>query len=198
MKDTVFALRKLYDFTLHLASTKYALSALIVVSFLESSVFPIPPDVLLIPMILASPSRAFLLAGVCLAASVLGGLLGYYIGVFAFEELGRPILEFWNKESFFDRFATRYNTYGVWAVLVAGVTPFPYKVITILSGFTGLSIWIFIVSSVIARGTRFFLIAILLWRFGEPIKHFIETKLRLLIIVFLTLLIGSFIIVGFL
>ena len=131
-------------------------------------------------------------------ASVLGGLLGYYIGVFAFEELGRPILEFWNKESFFDRFSARYNTYGVWAVLVAGVTPFPYKVVTILSGFTGLSIWIFIVSSIVARGARFFLIAILLWRFGEPIKHLIEARLGLLTIFFVTLLIGSFIIVGLL
>ncbi|RMD89405.1 MAG: DedA family protein, partial [Alphaproteobacteria bacterium] len=133
-------LRSLYDWTISLAGHRHALAALALVSFIESSVFPIPPDVLMIPMILATPRRAFLIASVATAASVAGGLLGYVIGWGLYESVGRPVLEFYGREAQFEAFALRYNEWGAWAVLIAGVTPFPYKVITILSGTTGLNL----------------------------------------------------------
>jgi membrane protein YqaA with SNARE-associated domain len=191
-------IKRLYDWTMGLANTPHALWALAVVAFLESSVFPIPPDVLMIPMIIARPSRAFVIAGVALIASVLGGMFGYYIGWGMFESVGRPVLEFYGKDAYFDEFATRYNEWGAWAVLIAGVTPFPYKVITILSGATGLNFAVFMVASVIARGLRFFIVATLLWKFGAPIRHFIERRLGLLFTVFCILLVGSFYLVKFL
>jgi len=191
-------IRRLYDWTLGLAGHRYALVALAVVAFMESSVFPIPPDLLLIPMILAAPSRAFLLAGICMAASVLGGMFGYWIGYSVFETVGRPVLEFYGKDAYFDEFSTRYNEWGAWAVLIAGVTPFPYKVITILSGFTGLSLPVFIVASIIARGLRFFIVAALLWKFGAPIRDFIERRLGLMFTLFVILLIGGFFLVKYL
>ena len=190
-------IRRLYDWTLGLAGHRYALVALAVVAFLESSVFPIPPDLLLIPMILAAPGRAFLLAGICMAASVLGGMFGYWIGYSVFETVGRPVLEFYGKDAYFEDFSTRYNEWGAWAVLIAGVTPFPYKVITILSGFTGLSLPVFIVASIIARGLRFFIVAALLWKFGAPIREFIERRLGLMFTLFVILLIGGFILVKY-
>ena len=170
-------LRRLYDWTLSLARHRHAMPALAGVSFVESSVFPIPPDVLLIPMVLAKPEKAFRIAAVCTAASVLGGLLGYAIGVFLFEELGKPLLEFYGYGTKFAEFQGKYHDWGAWVVFIAGVTPFPYKVITILSGVTALDIFIFTVASVVARGLRFFIVAGLLWRYGEPIQAFIE-KLR--------------------
>ncbi len=191
-------IRRLYDWTLSLADHRYALWALAVVAFVESSFFPIPPDVLMIPMIIARPSRAFLIAAVATLASVLGGLLGYYIGWGLFESLGQPILEFYGKAAAFDDFARRFNDYGAWAVLIAGVTPFPFKVITIASGATGLSLPIFIIAAVIARALRFFLVAALLWKFGAPIRDFIERRLGLVFAVFCVILIGGFFLVKYL
>ncbi len=191
-------IRRLYDWTLSLADHRYALWALAVVAFVESSVFPIPPDVLMIPMIIARPSRAFLIAGVATAASVLGGLLGYYIGWGLFETVGQPILDFYGKGAAFDDFAQRFNDFGAWAVLIAGVTPFPFKVITIASGATGLSLPVFIVASVIARAFRFFLVAALLWKFGPPIRDFIERRLSLMFVIFCIILIGGFMAVKYL
>lgn len=191
-------IKRLYDWTMGLANTPHALWALAVVAFLESSVFPIPPDVLMIPMIIARPSRAFVIAGVALVASVLGGMFGYYIGWGMFETVGRPVLEFYGKDAYFDEFATRYNEWGAWAVLIAGVTPFPYKVITILSGATGLNFGVFMVASVIARGLRFFIVASLLWKFGAPIRDFIERRLGLMFTLFCILLLGGFYVVKFL
>ena len=185
-------IRRLYNWTTSLAEHPRALWALAFVAFIESSVFPIPPDILMIPMIIALPSRAFVIAAVAMVASVLGGLLGYYIGWGLFESVGRPVLEFYGKSDQFDVFAQRYNEFGAWAVLVAGVTPFPYKVITILSGSTGLSLPIFIISSIIARGLRFFLIAALLWKFGAPIRDFIERRLGLMFTLFVVILLGGF------
>jgi membrane protein YqaA with SNARE-associated domain len=185
-------LRRLYDWTLSLAATPHALWALAAVSFIESSVFPIPPDVLLIPMVIAAPHRAFLIAGVCTLASVLGGAFGYFIGWGLFEQVGRPVLEFYGKDVYFEEFAQRYNEWGAWAVLFAGITPFPYKVITILSGATGLNFTVFMVASVIARGFRFFLVAALLWKFGLPIRDFIERRLGLVFTAFMAALIGGF------
>ena len=191
-------IRRLYDWTLALAETRYALWALAFVAFIESSVFPIPPDVLIIPMVLATPKRAWLIAFVAMASSVLGGLFGYYIGHALFESIGYPVLDFYGKTAYFDEFSAKYNEYGAWAVLIAGITPFPYKVITILSGSTGLNLMVFMVASVIARGLRFFLVAGLLWKFGAPLRDFIEKRLNLLFILFVILLIGSFALVKFL
>jgi membrane protein YqaA with SNARE-associated domain len=185
-------IRRLYDWTLGLAGHRYALLALALVSFAESSVFPIPPDILMIPMIIAAPHRAFLIAFVCLVSSVLGGIAGYAIGAFAFDEIGRPILETLGKADAMEAFNQRFNDLGFWPVLIAGLTPFPYKVITIMSGWTGLPIATFIITSIVARGLRFFIVAGLLWKYGEPIRDFIEKRLGLMFILFLILLIGGF------
>ncbi len=173
-----------------------ALWILAIVAFVESSVFPIPPDVLMIPMILAAPHRAWLIAGTALVASVLGGLLGYAIGALAFDTLGQPILAALGKADAMAEFNTRFNDLGFWAVLTAGITPFPYKVITIMSGWTGMSLATFIVTSIIARGLRFFIVAGLLWYFGAPIRDFIERRLGLMFILFILLLVGGFLAVG--
>ncbi|NNE52267.1 MAG: DedA family protein [Sulfitobacter sp.] len=191
-------IRRLYDWTLTLAQHPHALWALAVVAFVESSFFPIPPDILMIPMILAAPSRAFLIASVALVASVLGGLAGYAIGSFAFETLGRPILETLGKAEAMAAFSERFNGLGFWAVLTAGVTPFPYKVITIMSGWTAMPLGVFIATSILARGIRFFIVALLLWKFGAPIRDFIERKLGLMFTLFVALLIGGFAVVRYL
>lgn len=185
-------IRRLYDWTMSLSRSPQAMWALAIVSFVESSVFPIPPDVLMIPMIIARPRRAFLIAAVATLASVAGALLGYYIGAVLFDTVGRPVLEFYGKGGDFDTFAVTYNDWGAWAVLIAGVTPFPFKVITIASGVTGLSLPVFIVASLIARAIRFFLVAALLWKFGAPIQDFIERRLGLVFTVFCVLLVGGF------
>ncbi|QIE42061.1 YqaA family protein [Meridianimarinicoccus aquatilis] len=191
-------IRGLYNWTMSLADSRYALVALAVVAFVESSVFPIPPDILMIPMILAAPRRAFLIAAIATVSSVLGGLMGYYIGYGLFDTVGRPVLEFYGKDKYFDEFALRYNEWGAWAVLIAGVTPFPYKVITILSGSTALSLPVFIFASIVARALRFFVVATLLWKFGEPIRDFIEKRLGLMFILFVIILLGGFYVVKFL
>lgn len=191
-------IRRLYDWTMRLSASRHAMWALAAVSFVESSVFPIPPDLLMIPMILAAPHRAFAIAGLCTVASVLGGLFGYWIGFALFEQVGRPVLEFYGKDAYFDTFAARYNDWGAWAVLIAGVTPFPYKVITILSGATALNPWVFTIASLVARALRFYLIALLLWKFGAPIRDFIERRLGILFTVFVVLLLGSFALVRYL
>ncbi|CTQ50560.1 YqaA family protein [Jannaschia donghaensis] len=191
-------IRSLYDWTLSWAAHPRALWVLAFVSFVESSVFPIPPDILLIPMILAAPSRAWLIAGVCTIASVAGGMAGYAIGFFAFETIGEPILTALGKADSFEDFRTRYNDWGAWAVLIAGVTPFPYKVITILSGATQLSLPVFILSSIVARGLRFFIVAGLLWKFGLPIRDFIEKRLGLMFTLFFVVLIGAFVLLRYL
>jgi len=190
--------RPLYNWTIRQAESPYALWALALVAFVESSVFPIPPDVLMIPMILAAPRRAFLIAGVALVASVVGGMLGYAIGAFAYDSIGRPILEALGKADAAAEFSQKFNDFGFWPVLIAGVTPFPYKVITIMSGWTGLPFGTFVVTSIIARGLRFFVVAGLLWQFGAPIRTFIEKYLGLLFTVFMILLVGSFFLVKYL
>lgn len=185
-------LRRLYDWTLSLAETRYALLALILVAFAESSFFPIPPDLLLIPMILAAPNRAFLLAGVCTVASVAGGGFGYWIGAALFDQVGYAVLDFYHKLEHFDAFKARFQEYGPWAVLFAGVTPFPYKVITITSGAAELNFWVFMVSSLVARALRFFLVAFLLWKFGPPMRKFIEERFGLVATLAIVLLFGGF------
>ncbi|MDZ4136770.1 MAG: YqaA family protein [Paracoccaceae bacterium] len=185
-------IRGLYNWTLALAQARHAIWALAVVSFIESSVFPIPPDILMIPMIVAAPHRAFRIAAVATLFSVLGGAFGYLIGAVLFDSVGLPVLEFYGKTGSFEAFQTTYNQWGAWAVLIAGVTPFPYKVITILSGTTGLSFGVFMVASIAARGLRFFIVAALLWKFGTPIRDFIERRLGLVFTVAIAILLGGF------
>jgi len=185
-------LRALYDWTMAQATHPRALWILAFVAIVESSVFPIPPDVLMIPMILARPKQAWLIALVALVASVAGGIFGYVIGAFAFDQIGAPMLQAMGKGAAMEAFNTRFNDFGFWPVLIAGITPFPYKVITIMSGWTGLPLGTFIVTSIIARGVRFFLIAALLYKFGAPVRDFIERRLGLVFIVFVVLLLGGF------
>jgi membrane protein YqaA with SNARE-associated domain len=191
-------IKRLYNWTLSMAEHPHALWVLALVSFVESSIFPIPPDILMIPMILATPSRAFVIAGVALTSSVLGGLLGYAIGALAFDTVGQPILQALGKANSMEAFNGRFNDVGFWAVLIAGITPFPYKVITIMSGWTSMPLGTFIITSIIARGLRFFIVAALLWKFGAPIKTFIEKRLPLMFILFVLVLISGVYAVKFL
>ena len=191
-------LKPLYDWTMRLAEHPRALWVLAIISFVESSVFPIPPDVLMIPLILAAPHRAWLIALVATVSSVLGGLLGYGIGFFAFEQIGQPILEALGKLDRIEEFNATFNDAGFWAVLGAGITPFPYKVITIMSGWTGMPLFTFIATSILARGLRFFIVAALLWKFGAPIRDFIERRLGLMFVLFVVLLLGGFYVVRYL
>jgi len=191
-------LRSLYNRTMALADHPHALWWLAIVAFVESSFFPIPPDVLMIPMILARPSRAWLIALVALVASVLGGLLGYAIGAFFYDGIGQPILEAMGKGDAMLAFNTKFNDFGFWAVLGAGITPFPFKVITIMSGWTGMPLGTFVATAILARAFRFFLVAALLWKFGTPIRDFIEKRLGLVFTVFIVLLFGGFLLIRYL
>jgi len=161
-------------------------------AFAESSFFPLPPDIVLIPMVLARRERAWFYATICTIASVIGGIFGYAIGYFLFDTVGNYILNLYGYQEAFQSFAARYNEFGVWIVLIAGVTPFPYKVITIASGVTQLNFFVFMLASVVARGARFYLVAGLLWWFGEPIRAFIDRYFGILTIVFMALLFGGF------
>jgi len=187
-------LRRLYDWTMSLAATRHAEKALFGVSFVESSIFPIPPDALLIPMVLARRESWIRLALICTVGSVLGAFLGYAIGMFLFETIGQPILAFYGKADSFQELSAWYNSssWGGWAIFGAAITPFPYKVVTIFSGTTGFNLLAFTVISVIGRGFRFFLVSFLLYKFGEPIRIFIERYLNLLFVLFIVLLLGGF------
>ena len=185
-------LRRLYDWTMLQAAKPHALAILACVSFVESSVFPIPPDVLLIPMILAQRERAFWIALVCTVASVVGGFFGYLIGWGLYESVGVPILSFYGYLEKFTEFQAMYNENGAWIVFFAGLTPFPYKVITIASGVTALDPVVFGLASVASRGLRFFVLAGLLWYWGPWIKGFIDRYFGWLTLAFFVLLVGGF------
>ncbi len=190
-------LRRLYDWTMSLAATRHAEKALAGISFAESSFFPIPPDVLLIPMVLSERSRWLRYALICTVASVVGAILGYLIGAFVFGLVGQPILRLYDAEDAFARIQQWYATWGGWGVLFAAITPFPYKVLTIFSGFVGMNLVSFIVVSIIGRGLRFFLVSWLLHRYGAPIRTFIENNLGLLFTLFMVLLVGGFLAVKY-
>jgi membrane protein YqaA with SNARE-associated domain len=191
--ENVFMLRRLYDWTMDLAGHRHALWVLAAVAFIESSVFPVPPDVLIIPMVLAARGQAWRIAAVATVASVVGGGLGYLIGAALFETLGRPLLEFYGQMASFDEFRRIYDEWGAWIVAGAGFTPFPYKVVTIASGVADLDPVTFMAASAVSRGARFFLVAALLWKFGPPIRIFIENYLPYLAAAFFILLIGGFV-----
>ncbi|MBO6782557.1 MAG: DedA family protein [Alphaproteobacteria bacterium] len=191
-------LRSLYDWTMRLSASRHAVWALAVVAFVESSFFPIPPDVLLIPMILAARHQAWKLATVCTIASVAGGFFGYVIGFALFDTFGQPVIAFYGFEEVFAEFTSRYNELGAWIVAVFGVTPFPYKVITIASGVTQLDPVVFGIASFASRGLRFFLVAALIWYFGPPIRNFVERYLGWCVLAGVVLLVGGFVAIKFL
>ncbi len=184
-------IRALYNWTLRLAGHRHADWALAGVSFAESSVFPIPPDVLLVPMVLSARQRAWWIATVCTVASVLGGLAGYAIGAFLFAEIGRPVLELYGYLDTFGTFQDLYHEWGFWIVFGGGFTPIPYKVITIASGVANLDLMVFVVASLISRGGRFFIEAALLWYLGQPMRAFIERHLNWLALTLFLLAVGG-------
>ena len=191
-------IRRLYDWTMRMAEARGAQHALGTVSFIESSFFPIPPDILLIPMTIAKPARWVWFATLCTIASVLGAFVGYAIGALLFELVGEPILAFYGAEDGFERLKARYEEIGGWAVFAAALTPFPYKVITIFSGAVGMNLVAFALVSVVGRAARFFLVAFLCARFGPPVRVFIERYLGILTVLFVVLLAGGFYLVRYL
>ena len=184
-------LRSLYTWTLNKAEHKYSSWILSVVSFAESSFFPIPPDILLIPMIIAKRVKAWTYAFICTLSSVLGGVVGYALGYFFYNSIGVFIVDTYHLSNSFSVFENYYNEYGMLIVLGAGFTPFPFKFITIASGVFNLNIFLFIITAIIARGSRFYLLAVLLFIFGEKIKILIDKYFNLLAILFFILLVGS-------
>jgi len=170
-------LRRLYDWCVAAAGKPHAAWILGIVSFAESSFFPIPPDIMLIPMALARPDRAWYFAGVCTLTSVAGGLLGYLIGAVLYDTVGHWVIHFYGYGDKVEAFRAAYAQYGALIILLKGVTPIPYKIVTITSGFAGFNIWLFIVLSLITRGARFFVEAFLLNRYGARARTIIEERL---------------------
>ena len=191
-------LRKLYDWTLLKSSHPKASWFLSFFAFVESSFFPIPPDIILIPMIIAKRTKAWSYAFICTISSVLGGLAGYCIGYFFFNSIGILILEYYGLIDQFSAFEKYYIQYGIWIVLGAGFTPFPFKFITIASGVFGLNVFLFTIVAIIARGLRFYLLAFFLKLFGQVIEQLINKYFNILATLFFILLIGSIMIVKFL
>ena len=191
-------MRRMYDWMMGLAGSPRAPWALGVVSFIESSFFPIPPDVMLIPMVLRDRSKAWWYATIATVTSVAGGILGYAIGYFFFEAIGKPILNFYGKENALDSFIQFVHEYGVEAVIIKGMTPIPFKVVTIAAGVAKMDFLAFIGASIIARAMRFYLVAGLLYFFGQPIREFIERRLTLVTTVFVVVLVSGFVAVKYL
>lgn len=188
-------IRRLYDWVLSWAESPYGPIALFVLAFVESSFFPIPPDLLLIALCLGARSRALRYAALCTVGSILGGLFGYGIGHFAFDAVGQPIVDFYGVAERYDQVQGLYETHGFWVVFLAGFTPIPYKVFTIAAGVFKLSLAPFVLASTISRGARFFLVAGLLAWLGAPVKSFIDRWFNLLTLVFGLLLVGGFVVV---
>ena len=185
-------LRKVYDWVLHWAETPYGVPALFLLAFAESSFFPIPPDVLLIALCVSIPTRAFRYALVCTAGSLIGGMGGYAIGFFGYESIGKPIIDFYHGQELMARVRALYDVHGFWGVFLAALTPIPYKVFTIASGFFQFHFWLFMAASLLGRGFRFFAVGALIYLFGPKIKEFIDRYFNLLAVVFAVLLIGGF------
>jgi membrane protein YqaA with SNARE-associated domain len=185
-------LDRLYRRVLALAAHRHAAWWLAAISFAESSFFPVPPDVLLVPMVLAAPARAWRLAAICTAASVVGGLGGYAIGYALFDQLARPLLDAYGYGPAFEAFKATFAEYGLAVILVKGLTPIPYKIVTIASGAAAFSLPVFVAASIVTRGARFFLEAALLRRFGPPMRDFIERRLTLVTSVVAGAVVGGF------
>ncbi|MBL6761294.1 MAG: DedA family protein [PS1 clade bacterium] len=189
-------LRALYDRTLRLSSHRHAGWALAGVSFIESSFFPIPPDVMLIPMVLADRAKAWRYAFLCTMASVLGALLGYAIGCVFWEAIGQPIVGFYNADAAFVRFTEFYDIWGIWIVLAAAISFLPFKIATIASGVSGLALAPFLITSLIGRGIRFFAVAALVYYFGPGIRRFIDRYFNVLSLTFIAVLLLGFLLLG--
>jgi membrane protein YqaA with SNARE-associated domain len=187
-------LRRIYDWCIDAAHKPYAVWILAAVAFAESSFFPVPPDVMLIPMSLARPQRAWFYATVCTAASVLGGILGYAIGALLYDSVGQWLINLYGLAGKVDGFRASYAAWGAWIIIGKGLTPIPFKLVTIASGFAGYNIWLFVLCSIIARGGRFFVVAILLNRYGEWIRVRIERHLTLWVALFAIVLVLGFVV----
>jgi membrane protein YqaA with SNARE-associated domain len=186
-------LRRMYDWCIDAAHKPYALWILGIVSFAESSFFPIPPDVMLIPMALARPNKAWLYAGICTITSVAGGVVGYLIGHLLYDSVGQWVIQFYGYGDKVEAFRAGYAEYGAWIILLKGLTPIPYKLVTITSGFANYNIWMFIALSIVARGARFYVVAILMNRYGVWIRETIEKHLGLVVALALVGLVGGFV-----
>jgi membrane protein YqaA with SNARE-associated domain len=182
-------LRNLYDWCVAAADKRRALWILVAVAFAESSFFPIPPDVMLVPMSLARPRRAFVFAAWCTVASVVGGMAGYGIGALLYDSVGAWLIHLYGYGDKVEAFRLAYARWGAWIILLKGLTPIPYKIVTITSGFAGYNFALFVVLSLVTRGARFFLLALLLNRFGEPARHIIEKRLGLWTLLFAAVLV---------
>jgi len=187
-------LKRTYDWCVGAADKPYALWVLGAVAFAESSFFPIPPDIMLLPMSVAQPKRAWLFAGVCTAASVLGGVLGYAIGALLYDSVGHWLITLYGLGDSVEAFRASYAKWGAMVILVKGVTPIPYKLVTITSGFAGYNIWLFILLSIITRGGRFFAAAILFNRYGDWIRARVEEHLGLAVTILAAVLVAGFVI----
>lgn len=188
--------RGLYDWMMANASGRHAWMALFGFAFAESSFFPFPPDLLLIPMVLANRRRAFLIAGVCTLGSVLGGMLGYAIGSLLFDSVGQWLISIYGSGDL-DAFRAAYARYGQWIILLQGLTPIPYKIVTIATGFAGFPFWLFVGMSTITRGFRYFCEAALLYVVGEPIRGFIEKRFGLALFIAFAAIVFGFVLVRY-
>src|ERR1700733_5759422 len=187
-------LRRIYNWCIDAAHKPYALWILAAVAFAESSFFPVPPDIMLLPMSLAQPRRGWLFARACTIASVLGGLLGYAIGAVLYDSVGHWLIHLYGLEGKVETFRASYAQWGAVIILLKGLTPIPYKLVTITSGFAGYNIWLFVLCSIVARGGRFFIVAVVLNRYGEFIRAELEKRLGLWVAVLAAVLVIGFII----
>jgi membrane protein YqaA with SNARE-associated domain len=191
-------LRRLYDWCIAAAEKPYATWLMGIVSFVESSFFPIPPDVMLIPMSLARPDKAWFYAAVCTLTSVAGGVLGYFIGAFLYDSVGLWVIKLYGLGNKIEAYREAYAYWGTWIILIKGATPIPYKLVTIASGFFGYNIYMFVLLSCIARGMRFFLLAFLLNRYGARAREIIEKRLGFWVTLGAVALVGGIVIAVYL
>jgi len=185
-------IRRFYDYLIRQSEGPYASIVLFVIAFAESSFFPIPPDVILLPMALANRAKAYRYAFICTAGSIIGGLLGYAIGAFFYATLGQWIIDTYSLAEAFQKFHDQFNEWGVWIILIKGFTPIPFKLVTIASGVAGLNLIAFVMASIVTRAGRFYLVAFLAKRFGEPIRNFVERYLTWVLMGFLLLVAFGF------
>lgn len=190
-------IKKMYDWVLHWAETPYGVPALFLLSFAESSFFPVPPDVLLIALAVSIPAKSFRFAAVCAVGSVVGGIVGYGIGFYGYEAVGKPIVDFYHGQAVMDKVKILYDQHGFLGILIAAITPIPYKVFTIASGVFNFDFWSFVFASIIGRSARFFVVAGLIWKFGPTIKSFIDKYFNILCLAFMVLLIGGFVLIKY-
>lgn len=190
-------IKKLYDWVLHWAGTPYAIPALFLLAFAESSFFPVPPDVLLITLAISIPKKSFKYAAICTIGSVIGGIVGYGIGLYGYEAIGQPIVSFYHGQEIMNMIKLKYDQHGFIGILIAAVTPIPFKVFTIASGVFQFNFPLFVLASILGRSMRFFIVAGLIWKFGPPIRDFIDRYFNLLSYAFIALLVGGFIVIKY-